>query len=64
MSLHSAILGTVSRRREPGLRNLTSLDLALMSQFVVETKDVKGKPTGRWYFFDMKMAAEPRLPRP
>jgi hypothetical protein len=35
-----------------------------MSQFVIETKDAKGKPTRRWYFFDMKMAAELRLPRP
>src|SRR5680860_1153296 len=39
-----------------GQQRLTSLYQALMSQVVVETKDAKGKPTRRWYYFDMKKA--------
>lgn len=39
-----------------GQQRLTSLYRALMSPFVVETKDAKGKPMGRWYYLDMKKA--------
>ncbi len=39
-----------------GQQRLTSLYQALMSQVVVATKDAKGKPIRRWYYFDMKKA--------
>jgi Protein of unknown function DUF262 len=39
-----------------GQQRLTSLYRALMSEVPVETKDAKGKPMGRWYYFDMKKA--------
>lgn len=39
-----------------GQQRLTSLYLALMSKAPVETKDAKGKPIRRWYYFDMKKA--------
>jgi hypothetical protein len=39
-----------------GQQRLTSLYEALMSPFVVATKDAKGKPLGRWYYIDMKKA--------
>lgn len=39
-----------------GQQRLTSLYQALMSTLVVETKDAKGKPMGRWYYLDMKKA--------
>jgi len=39
-----------------GQQRLTSLYQALMSVSAVETKDAKGKPIRRWYYFDMKKA--------
>jgi hypothetical protein len=39
-----------------GQQRLTSLYQALMSSAVVETKDAKGKPMGRWYYIDMNKA--------
>jgi hypothetical protein len=39
-----------------GQQRLTSLYQALMSHVVVETKDAKGRPIRRWYYFDMKGA--------
>jgi hypothetical protein len=58
------LAGTPERLREiapetmilDGQQRLTSLYKALMSQLVVETKDAKGKPIRRWYYFDMKKA--------
>lgn len=40
-----------------GQQRLTSLYQALMSAIAVETKDAKGKPIRRWYYIDMKKAA-------
>lgn len=59
------LAGTQERLREvapetlilDGQQRLTSLYQALMSPLVVETKDAKGKPMGRWYYLDMKKAA-------
>jgi hypothetical protein len=42
-----------------GQQRITSLYQALMSTTVVETKDAKGKPISRWYYFDMKKAVLP-----
>jgi hypothetical protein len=59
------LAGTHPRLREispetlvlDGQQRLTSLYQALMGQDAVETKDAKGKPIRRWYYFDMKKAA-------
>lgn len=39
-----------------GQQRLTSLYQALLGREAVETKDQKGKPIRRWYYFDMKKA--------
>lgn len=39
-----------------GQQRLTSLYQALVSASAVETKDTKGRPIRRWYYFDMKKA--------
>lgn len=39
-----------------GQQRLTSLFQALMSTAATKTKDAKGKPISRWYYFDMKKA--------
>ncbi|PYJ79741.1 MAG: hypothetical protein DME22_25000 [Verrucomicrobia bacterium] len=46
-----------------GQQRLTSLFQALMSQVVVATKDSKGKPIRRWYYFDMKKAVADDIDR-
>lgn len=58
------LTGTHSRLREvapemlilDGQQRLTSLYQALLGKDAVETKDQKGKPVRRWYYFDMKKA--------
>lgn len=60
------LAGTPARLRDvapeslilDGQQRLTSLYEALMSESVVETKDAKGKPIHRWYYFDMKKAVD------
>lgn len=42
-----------------GQQRLTSLNLALMSQTAVETKNTRGKKVRRWYYIDMKKAVDP-----
>ncbi len=41
-----------------GQQRLTSLYQALKGQVAVETKDTRGKPIRRWYYFDMKTAVD------
>lgn len=41
-----------------GQQRLTALYQALMGRAAVETRDNKGKPIRRWYYFDMKKAVE------
>ena len=39
-----------------GQQRLTSLYQALLGKTAVDTRDAKGKPIRRWYYFDMKRA--------
>jgi hypothetical protein len=46
-----------------GQQRLTSLYLALRSGQAVATRDSKGKPLRRWYYFDIEKALEPNADR-
>ena len=62
----------VSKRQDPvtpetlildGQQRLTSLYQSLMGLNAVKTKDSKGKPISRWYYFDMKKMVEANADR-
>lgn len=46
-----------------GQQRLTSLFQSLLSGKPVETKDPKGKPLKRWYYFDIVSALDPNVER-
>jgi len=46
-----------------GQQRLTSLYQSLLGAVAVQTKDAKGQPAKRWYYFDMRRAIAPEADR-